>query len=82
MVKTSDYKCQVFLVYIFMEMNKMSTEKFKINGNIKGIAISGMYIEGQIVSILKNTIVVSNGIKTELVRKKDLQNFVENGSLV
>lgn len=50
----------------------MNIEKLSIGNNISCLSISGKCITGKIVRILENTIIVSNGIETVVVRKKDL----------
>lgn len=47
----------------------MNIEEVKIGEEISGISVSGKYIVGKIIRILENTIIVSNGIETELVKK-------------
>ena len=51
---------------------KMNIEKLSIGNNISCVSVSGNCITGKIVRILNNTIIVSNGIETVVVRKKDL----------
>ncbi|NBA40608.1 hypothetical protein [Enterococcus hirae] len=43
----------------------------KVGDPIEGISISGNYIKGNITRVLTNVIVVSNGIQTEVFRKKN-----------
>ena len=50
----------------------MNIEKLSIGNNISCVSVSGNCITGKIVRILNNTIIVSNGIETGVVRKKDL----------
>lgn len=44
----------------------------KIGDFVECIAISGKRITGLVIRILQNTIIVSNGIDTEVIRKKDV----------
>ncbi|EOB3407520.1 hypothetical protein ACIJDF_002607 [Enterococcus hirae] len=50
----------------------MKRNKWKIGDCVECTAVSGKPIVGNIIQILKNTIIVSNGIDTEVIRKKDL----------
>ncbi len=50
----------------------MNKKNIKIGDCIECIAVSGKKISGQVIHILENTVIVSNGIDTEVIRKKDL----------
>lgn len=51
----------------------MNIKEFKIGENIAGMSVSGNYIVGKIIRILENTIIVSNGIETELLKKDSIK---------
>lgn len=48
----------------------MSIKEFKIGQDASGVSVLGNYIVGKIVSVLQNTVIVSNGIETELIKKE------------
>lgn len=53
-------------------MKNMKRNNWKIGDCVECIAVSGKPIVGNITRILKNTMIVSNGVDTEVIRKKDL----------
>ncbi|MBC9722698.1 MAG: hypothetical protein H9W82_15875 [Lactobacillus sp.] len=50
-----------------MSMNEFN---WKIGDHVECIAVSGKRINGRVIRVLENTIIVSNGIDTEVIRKK------------
>lgn len=60
----------------------MNIEKLSIGNNISCVSVSGNCITGKIVRILNNTIIVSNGIETVVVRKKIYKIFLEYLSIL
>ncbi len=48
----------------------MNEFNWKIGDHVECIAVSGKRINGRVIRVLENTIIVSNGIDTEVIRKK------------
>ena len=56
-------------------MEKIKT-MLNVGDTVEGITISKKFFTGEIVRILKNTVIVRNGVQAEVIRKGDIKKIV------